>query len=119
MKNFDYEKKYHYILKYLILGFPLIVLLVYLFTTYNVSDLNSGIDTLSNFTDSFMSWEYNHWYDSLLETLHITYTDNLVNVLIHLPVYFLYVYIFDIIFDVVSLLPKLCHNLIKKVTGGY
>ena len=128
MKNFSYHKKYHYALKYFVMAFPLILLLFSCLikinnayetdTTYYLGKLNYA---LSNFFINLKDLPMNYWYVSLIENLGFyvqTYEDLIVqNVLVIYPLYILWVYIFDLILDLFTLIPKMAHYFLNKLGG--
>lgn len=118
MKNFDYAKKYHYVLKYILLGFPLLLISISLIS-YN-SEFSSVLSLVKNLCTEFRSLDLNVWYDNLLSIFDMNnITNDMLYILITYPLYVLWVYIFDIILDVFALIPRLAHKFISKFGGDY
>ena len=119
MKNFDYGKKYHYMVKYGIMFLPLILLIVGNFRVNDVlvlSNLNSYVEAL--FT-ALRGNSINSWYSIMLNYLGFNSTTGLSFVLESYPLYIVWLYLFDIIVDLFGLVPRLAHKLITKIGGDY
>lgn len=114
MKNFDYEKKYHYGIKYLIIGFPVIILLLSSISEFSLFEflLNELYDFFRILTDLPL----NRWYFTLISMLGFDIGDGKINtILLSLPLYIFWVYVLDLILDVFTFIPKLAHKLMKKL----
>lgn len=123
MNNYkmDYAKKYHYVLKYFILGFPL---LLFIFASINASSSNTYFSSLSTYVSSCVktfveSNSFLSWYTDLLGTMNITLVDNYIVILEVYPLYVLAVYVFDVLIDVLGIFPRLIHKCIEKIGGDY
>lgn len=118
MKNFDYGKKYHYMVKYLLIAFPILLLIVSLLS-YN-SQYNSVLTLLSGMTNEFLNIPFNSWWTQLLSIIGLdNLTNELLVILTAYPLYVLWVYIFDIFLDVFAIIPRIAHKLLSKVGGDY
>ena len=117
MKNFDYKTKYHYVVKYFIIAFPFIAYLI-----LSLSGLNNDliVDLKTLFVE-LKNMSMNSWYDSILTQLgldNIYLQSDLGCILVIYPLYILWIYLIDIILDVVLIIPKLGHKLIEKIGGS-
>ena len=118
MKNFDYAKKFHYMLKYIVLGFPLLLIGISLIS-YN-SEFNSVLTLIKGLCNEFRNLELNVWYNNLLGVIEMNnITNDLLYILLTYPLYVLWIYIFDIIIDILGVVPRLAHKMISKVGGDY
>ncbi len=146
MNNYkmDYAKKFHYIIKYLLLSVPLIlifyelILKLILTSDVELSISSSTTDTIlsqivdltliygqdfslitQNFVD-FCTSGINSWYFDFLNAFGFNISFEiyqLMNVLLCIPIWILNVYVFDIVLDFLLLLPKLAHRLMNKLGG--
>lgn len=118
MKNFDYAKKYHYLLKYIVLGLPLLLLGLSLIS-YN-SEFNIVLALLKSLSIEFRGINFNSWYNDFLNVFSFNNVNNdLLYVLLTYPLYVLWIYIFDIMIDILGVIPRIAHKLISKVGGDY
>lgn len=122
-----FSKKLHYIVKYLIIALPiLLILLSYChgaFSYGNDSIYKVSLGLLTNLEGVFrklIEWPINASYNSLLNVLTgFTYNPNagsIINVLSVYPLYVFWVYIFDILLDVICFIPKFIHNLFERLS---
>lgn len=119
MKDFDYAKKYHYMLKYLILALPILLLLLCCIMD-NLTYYNGLLDYLHSFFSEFRLVEFNLWYNDFLDVIDLrVVNDRYLFILTSYPLYVLWVYIFDIFIDILGLLPRLAHKFISKFGGDY
>lgn len=124
-----FSKKLHYIVKYLIIALPILLILLsychssFAYGTTSVSIVNSYKDLLANLDfvfDEMLLWPINAPYDSLLMVLTgNTYNPSdcyILNILTAYPLYVFWVYIFDILLDVICFIPKFIHNLFERLS---
>lgn len=118
MKNFDYEKKYHYLVKYFVIAFPLVVVLFLTFLdTMTYPDYINFMDN----TSSFLHVNINSWYFDLIDIIGLTEVyDNggLLSYLVIYPLYVFWVYVLDLVLDIFAFVPKLAHKLMYKLGGN-
>lgn len=98
-------------------------------TISNTINDNSSVisvdEVRSNNTDylkplnDFYKLSFNNWYDNLLSAMNLTIDNDTTYYLYHIPLYIIFVYIFDIIVDLFGLIFRLGHKLISKVGGDY
>lgn len=118
MKNFDYAKKYHYLVKYLLIAFPILLILLSLIS-YN-SQFNDVMTLLKSYCVEFRSINFNSWWNNLLNLFELnTITNDLLYIVLTLPLYILWVYIFDILLDVFAVIPRIAHKMLSKIGGDY
>lgn len=119
MKNFDYGKKYHYMIKYAIMFTPLFLLILGHFRINDISILNS----LNSYVESLFTYlrgiSLNDWYSTLLDLLGFNSTSGLSFILESYPLYIVWLYIFDMFVDLFGFLPRLMHKFISKFGGDY
>ena len=119
MQNFDYAKKYHYMLKYVVLGLPIILLIIACIVD-NLTEYNALIDYLHSFFEEFRLIEFNVWYNNFLDVIDLrVVNDRYLYILSSYPLYILWVYIFDILIDLLAIIPRLAHKFISKFGGDY
>lgn len=117
MKSFNYKSKYHYIVKYFVIAFPLIfIFIVSLIDTITYEDFFLSV------TDIAYSLEIsiNKWYFDILSLLDLKSTfDNggFIGFMVIYPLYVFWVYVFDLILDVFTIIPKLAHKFLNKLGG--
>lgn len=117
MKSFNYKSKYHYIVKYFVIAFPLIFILC--LTLIDSITLNDYMVRITDFGDSFNVF-INEWYFKLINLLGFQETfDNggLFCFMIVYPLYVFWVYVFDLILDVFTIIPKLAHKFLNRLGG--
>lgn len=94
------------------------------YTNYNEID---GVDvSQSNYkqevnywVDGFLNLPINSWYKSLMNVIGVGFTNSTVmNVIYVMPVYILWVFIFDVIVDCFLVIIKLPHKLLNRLSGG-
>ena len=72
-----------------------------------------------NFFEAFVHLPINTWYLSLLSTLGITFSlTNVLGVVCFMPLWILYVYLFDLALDFLLFIPKLADRWLTKLYGG-
>lgn len=103
-------------IKYLIIGFPIILLFLSCFSKLDLN--NSILSFLTSYINSLKNIEINQWYSSILDLLKIDYSTTYSLILSFVPLHILWVYIFDIILDVFCFVPKIAHRFIEKCSGG-
>ena len=108
-----FKKKLHYALKYLALGLPLIALLFLYFRAPN--DLlnlieNNPINALFN-----RLLNISPWYNSLVDIVGLELnSDVLSNYFVLYPLYIFWVYILDMLLDIITGFPRFLHDLVWK-----
>lgn len=118
MKNYSYHKKYHYLLKYFIMAFPLICYILCYFIRFSELEVTSQGEIAFESFMGFADVPINSWYTSLLDILQIPRLGSFDTLLVYYPLYILWVYIMDLILDIFALVPKLAHKLLYKLGGG-
>ena len=122
MNNFNYKRKYHYFVKYLVIALPIIIALLMCFRIPDNSNYNLMLESFSEFLTKLLLLDISSWYTSLLGILSVDVPALMLNplglLLISYPLYIFYVYVFDLILDVFVLIPKLFHKFMERV-GGY
>lgn len=108
-----FGKKLHYTLKYIVLGLPIILLMGLIFarTTEYYNFFETFTTSITNTLDNMATW-----YASLVEYLNIN-TENMniyIRLIIYYPVYIFYVYLIDLLVDVLTFIPKFFHDLLNK-----
>ena len=117
MNNFNYEKKYHYWVKYFVIAFPLIVLL-FIILNHNITQVNIN-DYFVDFS-SILEVPINSWYFQIIDLIgfrEIFDSASIYSVLLVYPLYVFWVYVFDLVLDIFVFVPKLAHKLMKKLGG--
>ena len=117
MNNFNYEKKYHYWVKYFVIAFPLLILL---FIILNHNIIVSDIENYFLNFSQILEVPVNSWYFDIIDLIgfrDILDSGSIYGVLICYPLYVFWVYVFDLILDVFTFVPKLAHKLMKKLGG--
>lgn len=114
----DYAKKYHYLLKYFILSFPLIFLLI---CSFNSKDyLSDNLNYLSHLVYGLVDNNpLVSWYSDMLNLFNISLADNYLIFIQVLPLWIIAVYLFDLLIDVLLLVPRLVHKAVSKIGGDY
>lgn len=115
MKNMNYNKKYHYILKYILLGLPIALLLLSNISYNNA--FTSLQDIIYDMMVSLRSFTLNDWYNTFINVLGFTTTDKISYILLSYPLYVFYIYLFDIVLDILCFIPKLAHKFIYKLVN--
>lgn len=120
MNNYkmNYAKKYHYMIKYFIMAFPLILLLI---CCFNVKDsLSINLNYLSTYiynivdTNSIVSW-----YKDILNLFEMQLSNSYLIFVQIMPIWIIAVYFFDMLIDVLVLIPRLVHKWINRIGGDY
>lgn len=76
-------------------------------------------DDVNNWVDSFLDLPVNAWYKSLMNTVGVGFTNSsIMNVIYAMPVYILWVFLFDVIVDCFLVIIKLPHKLLNRLSGG-
>ena len=104
------EKKLHYILKYLVLGLPLILLILGCFRQNN-----AFMDIINDFINNITNTPINEWYSNIIHVFNIDTSNTLTNILIHYPLYIFYVFLIDLVCDIICFLPKVFHKWLNEV----
>lgn len=74
---------------------------------------------VNNWCDQFLDLPINAWYKSLMNVIGVGFTSSTVmNVIYVMPVYILWVFIFDVIVDCFLVIIKLPHKLLNRLSGG-
>ena len=90
---------------------------VYL-VTYTETQLDYRYD-INEWCDQFIDLPINSWYKSLMNVIGVGFTNSSVmNVIYVMPVYILWVFIFDVIVDCFLVIIKLPHKLLNRLSGG-
>lgn len=119
MQKFDYAKKYHYMLKYFILALP-ILLFALSYLCKEMELFESMLDYIEVFFQNLRNVPFNSWYNDFLQVLDLNaILDRHLYILISYPLYILWVYIFDILIDLLAIIPRLAHKFISKFGGDY
>lgn len=138
MKNMNYAKKFHYMLKYFILALPLLLIVLFYLggLSSNISSQDYGFyKSFFDYSQNAFSWfvdltnridfGFNHFYTELFNVIFSVYPKDFLLRGAHIafvismyPLWIISVYIFDLIVDVFCLLPKLAHRLMDKLSGG-
>ena len=113
------KKKLHYILKYIALGLPLLFMLLGLLSQQAnmfqnvVADLNDLMTELLESTNSL-------WYHDLLNAVGVDVSNfsYVGHILLHYPLYIFYVYLFDLMLDIICFMPKFMHKLMEDFING-
>lgn len=124
MKNFAicYKKKYHYILKYLLLALPILITLIFNWNIPDNTNYTGAFESFIQFNSKMLNLPLNNWYVSLCSSLFgndglTTLISNPYgNVILNYPLWVMYVYVFDLVVDVFTLIPKVAHRFIEKLT---
>ena len=119
MKNFDYGKKYHYMIKYAIMFLPFLVLVLGHFWVSDIVITNSITSYVEALFTYLRGLSINNWYSIMLRYLGFNSYNGLSFVLESYPLYIIWLYLFDIIVDLFGLVPRLAHKLITKIGGDY
>lgn len=116
MDKFSYHKKYHYLLKYIVVGLPIILLICSLIS-YS-SQYNTILEGVYNLSLDLRNLPINQFYNSFLGVLGFeNITNELTYILLTIPLYIIWVYLLDIVVDVFALIPKIAHKFIEKLGG--
>lgn len=108
-----FKKKLHYALKYLALGLPLIALAFLYFRAPN--DMitiieNNPINALFN-----QLLNVSPWYNSLIDIVGLELgSDVLSDYFLLYPLYIFWVYIIDMLLDIITWFPRFLHDLVWK-----
>lgn len=117
MEKFSYHKKFHYLLKYIVIGFPIILLICSLIS-YS-SQYNTILQGVYNLSLDLRNLPINQFYNTFLNVLGFnTITNELTYILLTIPLYIMWVYLLDIVLDVFTLIPKIAHKFIEKLGGA-
>ena len=108
----NYNKKYHYILKYILLGLPVLLLLLSNISYNNA--FSSLQDVIYNMMVSLRTFSLNDWYNSFIDVLGFETTDKISYILLSYPLYIFYIYLFDLVVDVLAFIPKIAHKFLYK-----
>lgn len=102
--------KLHYITKYIFISLPVLMLLFALFSDTNYVTV---VGDMFDFMTELASYFPSDWYASLLDLIGISYSDlsNISFIITFYPLYVFYVYLFDLILDIICFLPKFLHDL--------
>lgn len=74
---------------------------------------------INEWCDQFIDLPINSWYKSLMNVIGVGFTNSSVmNVIYVMPVYILWVFIFDVIVDCFLVIIKLPHKLLNRLSGG-
>ena len=119
MKNFDYGRKYHYMIKYALMFLPLLVLILGHFWVSDIEITNSIISYVEALFTYLRGINLNLWYNDVIIYLGFDSTTGLSFVLESYPLYIIWLYLFDIIVDLFGLIPRLAHKFITKFGGDY
>ena len=119
MKNFDYGKKYHYMIKYGIMFLPLLLLILGNFWVNDVNVLTLLNSYVESLFQSLRSYELNSFYNTLLDTIGFDSSSGLSFILESYPLYIIWLYVFDLFVDLFGLIPRLAHKFITKFGGDY
>lgn len=116
MKRFS--GKLHYLLKYFFIALPVFELVFFLIT--NVNSRASMISFITSDNTIFKSIGSSSYGLDLASVI-----ENVTGVNSALSIYFtgvllwiVYVYIFDILLDVLIFIPKVMHSIVEKVSGS-
>lgn len=105
------KHKLHYILKYLVLALPIITIITLPF----VQDTDIFTNTLDYVITDLMpiTGFPSQWYFQLLDIVGVDYSmySTVGQMMCFYPLYVFYVYLFDLILDIICFLPKFLHNL--------
>ena len=123
MNNFNYKKKYHYMVKYLVIALPILCTLCYNLFIPDNANYTQAFEMFVEFFGNLLNLDISLWYTRILAYLFGSdLITNLVNpyfvVIVAYPLYIFYVYVFDLILDVFVFIPKLFHKFFERV-GGY
>lgn len=117
MKTFNYHKKYHYILKYVVMALPIIILIIGCASKNNYNDI---ITLLTTYFNNFKSLNINQFWQNILALFNFNLlNDNLSNIILNYPLYILWVYLIDLTLDIISIIPRFSHKLLNKFGGDY
>lgn len=135
MKNFDYANKFHYVIKYLILAFPVILLLIacmsqnqqVVYTWSNNQISSSTLSTTLNLSvldslKAFYTLPINLFYSTITyELFNFSYTGNwtIVSYLLYYPLWVMWTFTLDLVLDLIVLIPKLAHCWMEKLGGKH
>lgn len=115
MNKFSYHKKYHYMLKYIILGLPIILLILFSISKNNYS---SGLLLIRSCLCNFKNLSINNFYSSIINLIGFnSLSDDLSIIILYYPLWIIWVYAFDLIIDVLTFILKLSHKFIYKFGG--
>lgn len=123
MNNYkmNYAKKYHYMLKYFVMAFPL---LVFLFACINASSSSTYLSDISTYVytcvnNLMTNTPALNWYTNILISMGLQYSTNYLIILEVYPLYILGVLVFDILIDILGIFPRLIHKVVGKIGGDY
>lgn len=117
MNNFNYHKKYHYILKYIVISLPILLLIIGAISKNNYNDI---ITLLTTYTNNFKALTINQFWQNILSLFNFnTLTDNLSIIILNYPLYILWIYLIDLTLDIISIIPRYAHKLLNKLGGVY
>lgn len=76
-------------------------------------------DDVNKWCNGFIDLNVNAWYKSLLTVVGIGLTNSSVmNIIYIMPLYIIWVYIFDVVVDCLLVIIKLPHKLLNRLSGG-
>ena len=90
------------------------------FTTYTYITENVDYRTdINGWINEFIDLPINSWYKSLMSVIGVGFTNSTVmNVIYVMPVYILWVFIFDVVVDCFLVIIKPPHKLLNRLSGG-
>lgn len=108
-----FKNKLHYALKYLALGLPIIALAFLYFRAPNdLINLISNNPINELFNDLL---DVSPWYNSLVDIIGLELGANVLSdYFVLYPLYIFWVYIVDMLLDIITWLPRLLHDLVWK-----
>lgn len=110
-----FKNKLHYTLKYIVISLPIILIL---FSWFGGSFKDSVdlpfIDILESCFNTFKGLDINAWYDSLLTSIGLSNNLFYINYLLYFPLYVMWIYIIDIVLDLLLLIPNLLHDFSER-----
>lgn len=107
-----FKNKLHYSLKYIVLGFPILELLLSIIFIKNQSSI---IDFMSNSSLLHLLGQSNSFHSSFTNIINsITGLDiGLCSYFAGFILWIFYVYLFDILLDLLVFIPKACHDFFE------
>ena len=123
MNNFNYKRKYHYMVKYLVIALPILCVLCYNLFIPDNANYTMAFEMFVEFFVNLLNVDISNWYMSIITYLFGADLFSILSnpyfiVIIAYPLYIFYVYVFDLVLDVFVFIPKLFHKFFERV-GGY
>lgn len=80
--------------------------------------VNNGAYQVHQFNEWFISQPLNNWYKEIMDlTFGLPTSYSPMNNILYFPLYAVWVLVFDLLYDVVALVPCVFHNVLDKLKG--